>query len=207
MTVNEIWEDALIHFDESSTSKYNADGGVFGRRLVNRVYREVCRRAKCARASATLATAANTREVTLPSGCVALAKVLYKPTGYRVGVQLDRVREGQFDEEAAGAPVYYYQIGPSAIGIVPLPDAVYSLPVHFYQGPTTELEGNDSPVLVATAWHHVIVYGTVYQLFRVDNGDDGQGAVKWRGLYEAELQEFKNYLKETCNADQYAGVG
>lgn len=206
MTITEIWDDSLIHFDEDSSGKYNADGGVFGLRLVNRVYREVCRDALCSRTNTTLVTVADTREVSLPAGFVALAKVLYKPTGYTVGYQLERTREGQFQEEDTGTPKKYYLVGTTALGIVPLPDAVYSLPLYYYQGPTAEAIGAATPSLVPTDWHHVIVYGTVYQLFRVDNGDDGQGAVKWRGIYREELQALKDYLREGCNADTYAGV-
>jgi hypothetical protein len=208
MTVDEIWEDALVHFDEGSSGKYNSDGGALGKRIVNRVYREVCRDAKCGtRTSEDLTASTSSREIALPSGLILLERVLYKPDGYNRGYHLDRVKAtNDYNDESSGPPSYYYQIDTSYIGLVPFPDQAYTIPIVYRAGPAAELTGTQTPSLVPSDWHHVIVYGTVYQLFRIDNGDDGEGARKWAGLYRAELIALKNYLNEGCNGDQYAGV-
>jgi hypothetical protein len=200
MTVDEIFSDALAHFNEPNNSQFNKDSGALGRRIVNRVYREVCRRAHCAITTGTITTESGTREYSLPAGLVGLRRV-----EEAAGHKLDRIDLDDISQNG-GPPEKYYQLGASVIGFDPLPNGVYTVNLWYYLAPVDELAGADTPVFVSPAWHHVITYGTVYQLFKIDKGDMSSGAVKWQAYYEEELQAFKRFLQEDSNADAYTGV-
>ncbi len=201
--MSEIKADALVHFDDPN--KYDSDGGAALYRIINRVYREVCRKTRCSRTSSSITTIANTREYALPSGCIALGRVEIIPTGYTTGYRIMPIRPTDISIYT-GLPTNYYLAGATVIGLDPLPDGAYKVNLVYYTAPTTELTSTETPTLVPTAWHHVIVYGTVAMLFAIDQGDDGQGAVKWRALYEKELRDFKHFLGDGSNADVLPGV-
>lgn len=204
MTVNDIIQDSLDLFDEPGTSRYNKDGSVLLRRIINRKYREVCRKSKCARTKDTFTTVSGTQEYSFPAGCVGIQRLEYLPIGLIRGKKMNLI---SFQEigELQGTPSRYYIEG-EKIGLDPLPDAEYTITRWYFQTPTAELAGTDSPNLVPSDWQHVIAYGTVYELFKIDKGDTSQGALKWKAMYENELREMKEWLKNGVAADKLRDV-
>lgn len=196
MTLEEIISDAFDLFDEpvSSYGKYYQDNGVLIKRIINRVYRDVCRKTLCSRATTIITTQPGVREYSLPNDFIAVKKVTLND------IPLDTIYE-QDAIHTGGQPVSYYLALNKFIGLEPAPDTVYNLSVVYFNGPTKDLQSGESPALVPADFHYVISEGAVAYLMKIDKTDLSSGFTKWNAIYQNSLNELREYLNNGTNAD------
>lgn len=213
-TFSELYAEALGNFDEPSRSKFSKDSGTLAYRLLNRLYREVCRKTQCTRDSSYFATEANTREYAFPSSTVDGGKIIdfqrvtYRESGWTQGAKLKRLPDFNRIDEAennVGPPRRYY-ITNEKIGFSPLPNAAYNIYWWGIVGPSADLTSGETPSLIPADFHHVLSDGLAYWFFRIDKGDTSQGAQVWRAIYEEGLRDLEDYSKGLVSGDLYPGV-
>jgi hypothetical protein len=206
MNTTEIEELAHQFYDEALTSTRKYTGLTFNLQLINKVYKEVCRRAKCYSDSDVITTVANTREYTKPTGYVAMRRVEYEDTnGYNSKLAI--IRSNQIND-TGGYPVSYYLDGlaQGKMGLDPIPDAVYTINRYFFKTPTANLTEGQSPDLVDADWQYIIAWGLAAEWAQIDTSDVTGKAERIPVVFERELQRFINYIEEAQNQDEFIPI-
>jgi hypothetical protein len=113
--------------------------------------------------------------------------------------------EKDFALNDSGYPQQYY-LSVNKIGIVPLPDAGYTINITYFNGPIEDLKLGESPALIPERWHTVLSYYIAAMLFTVDKGAYALAGQmlpsQWSMLFETQLQRMKNYYTSGMSADK-----
>lgn len=107
------------------------------------------------RATDTMATAASTRSVSLPSGCGTVLRIEYDDVPVVPTSRSDLMR--MYDTADEGEPKHYERTN-GAIDVFPLPDAIYALDI-WHLSIFTDLSGAGDSNALTTGWPDLVVYG------------------------------------------------
>lgn len=213
-TFADLYDDAQQYFDEPSRSKFSKDSGTLAYKILNRLYKEICRKTRCKRDSGNFSLTADTREYSFPSSSVNGGKIIefqrvtYRGDGWTQGNELELLPDFNLIDEAEnnqGIPRRYY-ITNDKIGFSPLPDDSYDIYWWGFVGPNADLTSSESPDLIPEDFHYILSDGLVYWFFRIDKGDTSGGAQTWSAIYQEGLRELKRYSEGLDNGMLYPGV-
>lgn len=205
MTTDEIIEQAHQIYDEALTTTRKFTGATFNLQLINKVYKEICRRAKCYTGTDTITTVSETREYVKPTGCVSMRLVEYQDSNsYKYKLELIRANEIT-DEDSFPQAYYLDGLTQGYMGLDPIPDDAYTINRYFFKVPT-DLTTGQTPSYVGTDWHHLVSIGLAAEWAKIDTSDSTGKAQRIPAVFENELQAYINWLEEGQNADQFIPV-